>query len=198
MPRELEGASDRRIDRGPVRERRTVKAWRQPGRGGAAAERWQTFEHQRLEARLAQHARRDQPIRPSANDDDSLGHVLSILSQDPSGGVSARRAHDASSRMGRGPAHPEVAQGGLVLRPSWRRTQEEQLFERQLALKDIPFAQTELALEIERRQDLAVTNDAREVRRMFCDRVHDRISKCLALLVPGAVSERVRRVLNKA
>ena len=39
------------------------------------------------------------------------------------------------------------------------RAQEEKLFERKLALENVAFGQAEFALEIERRDDLAVQDD---------------------------------------
>ena len=68
-----------------------------------------------------------------------------------------------------GAAHPQVADRRRVLRPAGSRPQEEQLFQRQLALEDIAFGQAELALEIERRQDLAVQDDVADVGRVLGD-----------------------------
>src|SRR5437899_8589614 len=76
--------------------------------------------------------------------------------QDTERRVPARRAHDAAARVRRGAAHIEVADGRLVLRPAGRGTQEEELLERQLALKDVAFRQSPLALEIEGGDDLTV------------------------------------------
>ena len=72
------------------------------------------------------------------------------------------------------------------LRPSRNRPQEQQLLERQLALKDVAFAQPPLALEVERRHDLPVQDQRLEVRRVLGDRVDDRVAEPLALLVPRA------------
>src|SRR6478609_6593639 len=93
------------------------------------------------------------------------------LLQHPPGGVPARRAHDPSARMGGGPAHKEVANRGRVARPAGRRTQEEELLERQLTLEDVPFRQSPFALEVERRDDLTVKDEVLEVRRVLRERV---------------------------
>ena len=62
--------------------------------------------------------------------------------------------------MGRRAAHVEVADRRAVARPARHRAQEEELLERQLALEDVAFGEAELALEVERRQHLAVQDDA--------------------------------------
>ena len=92
-------------------------------------------------------------MMPSANADLRLARVrLCMLSpasyllpayllQDPHRRVPARRAHDAAAGMRRRAAHVEVANRRPVLRPARRRAQEEQLLERQLALKDVAFGQ---------------------------------------------------------
>ena len=67
--------------------------------------------------------------------------------------------------MRRRTAHVEIFDGRSVLRPAGRGPQEEELFERQLALKNVAFRQTKLTLEIERRHHLAVRNQLPDVRR---------------------------------
>ena len=86
--------------------------------------------------------------------------------------------------MGRGSAHVEVADRRAVLRPARGGAEEEQLLERQLALEDVAFGQPELALEVERRQDLAVQDDVLDVRRVLGDGVDDGVAERLALVVP--------------
>ena len=110
----------------------------------------------------------------------------------------AGRAHDAAAGMRRRSAHPQVAHRRRVLRPPGHRAREEQLFERQLALEDIALGQPEVALEVERRQHLPVQDDVADVRRVLGDRVDDRVAERLALVVPGARRQLVRRVLHEA
>src|SRR5207237_1599757 len=73
--------------------------------------------------------------------------------------VAARSAHDAAARMRGRSAHPQIANRRRVLRPPGNRAREEQLLERQLALEDVAFREPELALEVERRQNLPVQDD---------------------------------------
>src|SRR5262245_58408688 len=100
--------------------------------------------------------------------------------------------------MRRRSAHPEVPNRRLVLRPARNRPREEQLLERQLALEDVALGQPELALDVERRQYLAMEDDVAEIRRVFGDRVDDGVAERLALLVPGARRQLVGRVLHEA
>src|SRR5262245_18160965 len=79
--------------------------------------------------------------------------------ENPARRIAPRRTHDAAAGMRGGAAHPQVSNRRLVLGPSRRRAEEEKLLERQLALKNVPFAQPELPLEIERRQHLPVEDD---------------------------------------
>ena len=66
--------------------------------------------------------------------------------------------------------------------------QEEELLERQLALEDVALGEAEVALDVERRQDLPVEDQALQVRRVLGDRVDDGVAERLALLVPVAPS----------
>src|SRR5439155_19927866 len=120
------------------------------------------------------------------------------LPQDSQRGVAPGRAHDAAAWMRRRAAHPELPNRRLVLSPAGNRAREEQLLERQLALKDVAFRQAELALEIERRQHLAVQDDVLDVRGVLRDGVDDGVAERVALLVPRAGRKLVGRVLHEA
>ena len=102
--------------------------------------------------------------------------------------------------MGRRAAHIEVLDGRPVVRPAGHRPQKKQLFERQLALKDVSLRQPEFALEVEWRQHLPPDNNLFQIGREFRDRVDHVVAEPLALLVPRAVAFRqfVRRVLHEA
>jgi hypothetical protein len=79
------------------------------------------------------------------------------------------------------------------------RTQEEQLLQRQLSLEDVAFRQAEVALDVERRQDLPVQDAIPDVRRVLGDRVHDRVAERLPVGVPASLFLQViRRVLHEA
>ena len=86
-----------------------------------------------------------------------------------------------------GAAHIEVVDRRAIPCPAWRGSQEEQLLQRQLALKDVAFGQTPLTLEVERRDDLTVADDVPDVRRVFRQRVDDSVAERLALIVPRAL-----------
>src|SRR5262249_28160390 len=109
---------------------------------------------------------------------------LRSLLQYPHRRIAAWRAHDSAARMRGRSAHVKVANRRLVLRPAWRRTEEEKLLERQLALEDVSFRQAESALDIERRQHLTMQDDVSDVRRVFGERVDDRVAERLAAFVP--------------
>src|SRR4029450_3457970 len=67
-----------------------------------------------------------------------------------------------------------------------------------LALEDFAFRQTELALEIERREHLPVKDAVLETRCVLGDGVHNNISERVAAIVPGARLQVERRVLDEA
>ena len=99
--------------------------------------------------------------------------------------------------MRRRSAHVEILNRRAVLCPAGRRPQKEQLFQGQLALKDIPLRQTKLPFKIERRQNLSMKNDVTDVGRMFSDRIDHCITELLALFIPRSCFQVVRRVLNE-
>src|SRR5580765_2511792 len=86
-------------------------------------------------------------------------------------GIQTRSSHDSASGMRGGAAHIKVAYRCSILRPARSRPQEEQLFERQFALEDVAFGQTERSFDIERRQHLTMENDVLDIRRVLRDRV---------------------------
>src|SRR5215204_463890 len=114
------------------------------------------------------------------------------------GSISSRRAHDSATGMRRRTAHVKVFDRRAILRPARCGSQEEELLERQFALENVSLRQSKLAFEIERRQHLSIANQALDVRRVLGNRVDDRITKLLALLVPASFLQVVRRVLHEA
>src|SRR5262245_17407925 len=92
----------------------------------------------------------------------------------------------------------EIGDRRSVLCPTWGGSQEEQLLQCQLTLKNIPFRQTPLTLEVERGDDLPMQDDLADVRRVLRERVDDDITERFALLIPGAVDQMKRRVLDEA
>src|SRR5262245_20696870 len=120
------------------------------------------------------------------------------LAEDAASGVATRCTHKSSAGVGARSTHPQVPDRRGVLRPAGCRTQEEQLLEREFALKDIALAQAEFTFEIERREHLTIPNDTSDIRGVLRQRVDDGVPERLALLVPGAASQPVRSVLHEA
>src|SRR3954470_6261690 len=112
--------------------------------------------------------------------------------------VAPGRTHDAAAGMRCRSAHPQILNRRLVLRPPRHRARKEQLLERQLALEDVAFRQTELAFEIEWRHHLPMQNDVADVRCILGDRLDHRVAERLALVVPSPRRQLVRRVLHEA
>ena len=68
----------------------------------------------------------------------SVGRTtLPCVSKNAPGGVASRSTHDPTARVCCRPTHPQIPYRGRVTRPAGNRTQEEQLVEGKLALKDI-------------------------------------------------------------
>src|SRR5437899_12699269 len=95
-----------------------------------------------------------------------------------------RRAHDPAARMRGRSTHIEVLDRRAELSVAGHRTQEEKLFERKLALKNVSFAQPELPVKVERREHLLVDNDVLDVRRVLGDGVDHVVAEGFALVVP--------------
>ena len=100
--------------------------------------------------------------------------------------------------MRRGAAKEKILDRRSVLRPSRHWTKEEQLVQCELSLKNVPLAQPPLAFQIERSDHLSVPNQRLEVRRVLGDGVDDGVAESLALRIPGARAEVIRRVLHEA
>src|SRR6266478_2817283 len=77
--------------------------------------------------------------------------------------IPAARAHDAAARMRRRPTHVKVLDRRTILGPTRRGTQKEKLFQRQLALKDVSFRQSEFTFQIEWRQNLSMQDDVFDI-----------------------------------
>src|SRR4029079_3117106 len=95
--------------------------------------------------------------------------------QDTRGGSRARGAHNSAAGVSCRATHVEVAHGCSILRPARSGSKEEELLERQFTLKDVALAQAEHGLDIQRRQYLAMKNQASQIGREFGNRVHHRI-----------------------
>src|SRR5437870_9599252 len=71
----------------------------------------------------------------------------------------SRRAHNPPSWMGSRSAHVQILNRSTKARPARDRAQKEKLFQRQLTLKNISFAQSPFTFEIKRSDHLLVQND---------------------------------------
>src|SRR5438874_6921649 len=162
------------------------------------------FEHQRLKSRFGQVKGGYQPVVPATNDDDitSLRHLgrrppkifENFERREPSGS-----AHDSAARMGRRSAHVEVLNRRAELGPAGHRTQEEKLLEREFSLEDVTFAQSPLALQVERRDNLLVKNYVFDVGRVLVNCVDHVVAERFFLIVPVQTrSQLVGRVLYEA
>src|SRR5689334_14349192 len=92
--------------------------------------------------------------------------------------------------------HIEVANRRAVLRPPRNWTEEEKLFERQLALKDISFGQSKASFDIQRRQHLTMQDDVAKIRCIFRQSIDNRIAESFPLFIPAAFFQMIGRVLD--
>src|ERR1700732_1810040 len=99
-----------------------------------------------------------------------LGCSLDVFENFESGEASGS-AHDAAAGMRSRAAHVEILDGGAEARVARGWTQEEKLLQRKLALEDVALAQSPLAFEVERGDDLLVKNDVFDVGRVLGDGV---------------------------
>src|SRR5437016_3009511 len=147
------------------------------------------FDDERLEASLGEIEGSNQAIVSASNDNNVslLGHELRRpfeIFKDFQGGQPSVRAHNSAARMGCRSAHVEILDRRAISRPARNRTQEEKLLQRQLALKNVAFAQAELALQVERGQHLLVEDDFLQVGRVFGNGIDHIVAEILALRVP--------------
>src|SRR5262252_3317593 len=107
------------------------------------------------------------------------------------------RAHDAAARVRGRAAHIEVVDWRAVIRPPRDRAQEEKLLEGEFALKNVSLREAKFALQIERSQNLLPDDNVFDVGRVFGNGFDDVVAESFALLVPGARSQFVRRILHE-
>src|SRR4029077_3793786 len=104
------------------------------------------------------------------------------IAQDGARGIGARSAHHTASRMSAGAAHVDAAHRRAVLRVPGYRAVEEQLIERELALKNVSLSKTDLVLDVPGRADFCVQNELFEIGAMPRDGVDDGGAEGFALL----------------
>ena len=94
--------------------------------------------------------------------------------------------------MGAAAAQVETAYGGAVVGVAGDRAHEEELVEGHVALEDVAVRQGEVALEIERADDLAVQDGRLEVGRVAREDLSHPVAELLLLGVPGPLLQLVR------
>src|SRR5258705_2712397 len=109
-----------------------------------------------------------------------------VIPEDDARGVVAGGAGDAAAGMRAASAMVETPQGSAIIGLAEHRPRRKQLVQRQRAMKNVAAKQAELALEIERRQDLAADHACREARRILIHRRNHKIGDLVAMVVPRA------------
>src|SRR5258707_11911988 len=89
-----------------------------------------------------------------------------VIPQNHARGVVAGGAGDAAAGMRAAAAMVEPLQRPAIIGMAEHRPRREQLIERQRAVKNIAAEQAELALQIERRQNLPADDACRKARRV--------------------------------
>src|SRR5271166_5256667 len=95
--------------------------------------------------------------------------------------------------MGRGAAHVESRNRGAVVGVSQHWPRRIELVERETAVKDVAADKPELALEVERRENLAGDDGRPKARRVTLHRVDHQVGDGLARLAPRPTIRQLRR-----
>src|SRR5262245_53528063 len=111
--------------------------------------------------------------------------------------VAAAGAHHAAARVRPGAAEVEPLDRRPVARPAGDRPHEEDLVRRDLAVEDVPAGEPEALLQVPGREHLAVHDRVADVRRVLGDGVDHDVPELLALLLPVALPQVVRRGLEE-
>src|SRR5262249_39447369 len=122
----------------------------------------------------------------------------SPVSQNLTGGIMAGSTGHASARVRACSAEVKAADRSSILRPSRDRAHKEQLFQPEIAMKDVAFGQPVSALEVKWRKHLAGNDGIGHVGRILGDLLHYTISQQFALLVPVSGAEAIRNKLYEA
>src|SRR3984885_1047658 len=129
---------------------------------------------------------------------DMLCRSLDVF-QNFQSGEASRCAHDSAAGMSGRTTHIKIPNGRAEACIAWRGTQEEKLLQREFTLENVAFAQSPLAFEIKRSDDLPVKDDVFDVRRILGNRVDDSIAEGFFLVIPvQAGAQLVGRILHEA
>src|SRR4051812_34729628 len=99
--------------------------------------------------------------------------------------------------MRAGPAEIELANGGTIACPASQRAEEEQLVEAEIAMKNVAARETVLTFHVQGGEHLALHNGRADVRRIRRQRVDAVIGEAFLEIVPGALAQRVGRILHE-
>src|ERR1700731_2613189 len=116
-----------------------------------------------------------------------------VIAQNHARGVVAGGAGDAAAGMRAASAMIETLQGSAIIGVAEHRPRREQLIERQRAMKDVAAEQAELALQIERRQDLPADHARRKARRILIHRRDHEVGDFVAMVVPRSALGQLTR-----
>src|SRR5258706_2262949 len=116
-----------------------------------------------------------------------------MIAEDHAGGVVAGGAGDAAAGMRAASAMIEAFQRPAIIGVAEHRPRREQLIEGQRAVKNIAAEQAELALQIERREDLPADHACRKTRRITIHGRDHEIGDLIAMVIPGPALGQFRR-----
>src|SRR5258705_6797239 len=116
-----------------------------------------------------------------------------VIPEDDARGVVAGGAGDAAAGMRAASAMVETPQGAAIIGMAEHRPRRKQLVQRQRAMKNVAAEQAELALEIERRQDMAANHARREAWRILIHGRDHEIGDLFAMVVPRPAVRQLRR-----
>src|SRR4029077_15191718 len=116
-----------------------------------------------------------------------------VIPQDHARGVVAGGAGDAAAGMRAAAAMVEAFQRPAIIGVAQHRPRREQLIEGQRAMKNIAAEQAELALQIERREDLPPHDACRKSRRIAIHGRDHEVGDLVAMVVPRSALGQFRR-----
>src|SRR5439155_17025885 len=112
-------------------------------------------------------------------------------------GVIARSARDSSTGVGTGSAEVQPVDWSSVPRPTRDGSKDEGLVQGHLPVVDVAFRQAEPLLQVDRREDLPVEDQALQAGYVLLENGCRAVGEFLALRAPLAAPQRKRSVLHE-
>src|SRR4051812_897653 len=112
--------------------------------------------------------------------------------------IAARCPRHSTPGMRSCPAKIKPIYRGSILRPSWYRAHEKELFQPQVAVKDVALGQPIGSFQIKGREYLPSQYGAGDVGSILSNLFYDTIAEQLAVFIPAALPEVIGNVLYKA